>query len=162
MVLSDIAWLRGCDQAYYRVHDDSLLRSRSGTLHADLLQRRRAFELFFEAARQQALLEERVLMRLQHNSNSALTEQALKLLSRALLGDQDAPSSAGQYLAFAQELDPLRASAGWRTLDRRPQPSEANRRSNAVRRIRRSANDVVGALRWRRWRRLGTCRTTAS
>ncbi|MDA0166943.1 glycosyltransferase [Solirubrobacter ginsenosidimutans] len=47
--VSDIAYVRGIDQARYRVHADSMLRSDAGPM-IDLQQRRLAFDRFFEIA----------------------------------------------------------------------------------------------------------------
>ena len=44
--VSDVAWVRGVPQAFYRIHPGSMLRNQGGPL-VDLAERRRAFDLFF-------------------------------------------------------------------------------------------------------------------
>jgi glycosyltransferase involved in cell wall biosynthesis len=45
---ASVAYIDGCDQAFYRLHGDSMSASGFGTRLADITERWRAFELFFE------------------------------------------------------------------------------------------------------------------
>jgi hypothetical protein len=46
--LGDVGFVGGADQAFYRVHAESMLRTRFDSKLADLTQRREAFRVFFE------------------------------------------------------------------------------------------------------------------
>lgn len=46
---ADVGHVRGADQAYYRVHPDSMMRKRFGTTIADIAQRKAAFDAVFDA-----------------------------------------------------------------------------------------------------------------
>ena len=50
--ISDVAFVRGIPQAFYRVHPDSMLRSDAGPM-VDLRERRTAFEAFFASSAEQ-------------------------------------------------------------------------------------------------------------
>jgi hypothetical protein len=75
----DVAYLRGVDQAFYRKHPDSMLRTIFNAPLADLTQRRAAFDAVFEAHGECI----RDAGRLQNLAHRALAREALWAASRA-------------------------------------------------------------------------------
>ena len=117
--VSDVAYLRGAAQAFYRIHPDSMLRTmladRRGAM-TDLTTRRIAFERFF-ADVDGALSNPEAL---REGARRALARQALWQASRAYdRGDVDGAGgvSAGDWISFALETSPeARDLNEWRGL----------------------------------------------
>lgn len=102
--VADIAYIRGAQQAYYRVHAGSMLRSDHSPLR-DLRERSKAFTSFFAHAGEglagRARLEAQV--------GRAMARQALWRASRAIDRDLVTGPDAlpvDELVAFAQEVSP--------------------------------------------------------
>jgi glycosyltransferase involved in cell wall biosynthesis len=102
--VSDVAYIRGVPQAYYRIHADSMLRSDSGPM-VDLHERRQAFESFLRMSGSE--LED--TERLRRMVGRALAKQALWRASRAYdRGLVEGPGRlpVDELIAFAFEVFP--------------------------------------------------------
>jgi glycosyltransferase involved in cell wall biosynthesis len=95
--VSDIAYVRGMPQAFYRVHPGSMLRSKYHATLVDLQQRKAAFDLFFKHCGKQ-LDGPEVLQRL---ADRALAREALWQACRAYDRNQVARSGALDLVHFA-------------------------------------------------------------
>jgi glycosyltransferase involved in cell wall biosynthesis len=151
--ISDVARIHGADQGYYRVHQDSLLRSRFGSYLSDLQQRRLAFDDFYETASPSTAA--RLQMgELRIRTARTLSRQARAHAARlARIGVQEA-EDVHAYIAFADDVCPDgRGGRGSRLLVGR-----AGQATAAQRAWDRwcEASQVMEELRWRRWRRFGT------
>lgn len=135
--IADVARLSGVDQGFYRVHNDSLLRSSFGSYLADLRGRLAAFEDYFQdmERRQRANPDidqwRRALRR--RLSRQALV-YALRIRSGALSGDLQ------PYLDFARETSARSLGGAVVALGYRPEWYFR----------------IGDKVRWRWWRRFGT------
>ena len=101
--VSDIAYIGGVPQAYYRVHAASMQRTRYSTSMVDLVQRRDVFDHFFSehtGLPNAAALHDRARL--------ALAREALIRACRAV--ERDNGSDADDLVALAESLSP-RATA---------------------------------------------------
>jgi hypothetical protein len=151
--VSDVAYIRGVPQAYYRVHDESMQRQLYSGALDDLEQRRRVFEMFFEG--DGALLDD--APRLHALAQRALAREALWRVCRAYDRDQLDTAPVDELIEFAESTYPhARTVPEYRALQRRqwlgPQfchRTQLFAASAASRRLR---------SRWRfeRWKRRGS------
>jgi glycosyltransferase involved in cell wall biosynthesis len=156
--ISDVGRVNGPDQGYYRVHSDSLLRSKFDGYHSDLTQRLRAFEDFFETIEPNCLAPDFV-SRLRALNRRKLAAQALLWACRELDDRHGEEVSVDAYLAFALEVHPAaRDLRAWRAVDRR---LRAN--THQVRRLQQTVGTPVAVtvrsvqdkVLWRKRRRFG-------
>lgn len=96
--VSDIAYLRGKPSAYYRVHEESMLRTLFSAVLTDLEQRRHVFDHFFG---EHPNLEG--LPRLKALSHRALAKEALWEVCRAYDRDRLDELPTGELVDFALE-----------------------------------------------------------
>jgi GT2 family glycosyltransferase len=102
--VSDVAFIRGVPQAFYRIHADSMLRSDSGPM-VDLRERWQAFESFFASNGSRLDDPER----LRRMVGRALAKQALWRASRAFdrnLLDGPGRLPVDELIAFAFAVFP--------------------------------------------------------
>ena len=104
--VSDIAYVRGVPQAFYRVHPKSMLRSVYGGGFFDLQQRKDSFDALFQNYRH--LLPE--ADRLRELANRTLAREALWDACRAYDRNEVEESNAGDLLQFAQAIYPAACS----------------------------------------------------
>jgi glycosyltransferase involved in cell wall biosynthesis len=111
--VSDVAYVGGMPQAYYRVHDSSMQRSVFSDAGVDLLQRRQAFDTFFETCDQvPGYVDE-----LRRTAHRQLASQALW---RAASAYDRGISGAADLVEFAISTSPDAATtSGYRALERR-------------------------------------------
>ncbi len=101
--VSDVAYVRGVPQAYYRRHECSMSRSRFYRERtADLLGRKAAFDAFFD--HHQATLPD--CDRLREITNRALAREALWRACRAYDRNRIEEASAEELVRFAGETYP--------------------------------------------------------
>jgi Glycosyl transferase family 2 len=114
--VSDVGYVKGATQAYYRVHADSMLRSMLGAAGGqivDLSERRTAFENFFDRVGERV----RGSSKLRETARRTLARQALWKASRAY--DKGEASGEGareveRLARFALDTSPAaRRLPGW-------------------------------------------------
>ncbi|MGH8615583.1 MAG: glycosyltransferase family 2 protein [Gammaproteobacteria bacterium] len=150
--VSDIAYVRGVPQAYYRVHSASMLRTKYRRSIVDLQQRKAAFDTFFQHHHNVVA----GAYRLHDLANRALARQALWEVCRAYDRNQVKEAGADELVRFAMTTYPAATSLSeYAALRRRRRlgPIVCNRTQvfaapALVRRIRRW-------LGWERWKRQG-------
>jgi hypothetical protein len=77
---SDVAFLRGVDQAFYRAHRQSMSRTTFGSQVDDLRQRKLCFDVLFQSSR----LSPQDVSRLKQSTDRALAREALWRACRLL------------------------------------------------------------------------------
>jgi glycosyltransferase involved in cell wall biosynthesis len=149
--VSDVGRVNGVDQAYYRIHDASLQRTRYKGHLTDLEGRLAAFEKVLTGASAPADAE--VLFA---TARRALAFAALGYARGAFDNGLDGVEPVSEYLAFAERVWPLaRATRAYKNCERRSMADSGLRVRESVRQVRRGVDDLTYRLRWRRWRRSG-------
>jgi glycosyltransferase involved in cell wall biosynthesis len=97
---ADVGFIRGADQAYYRLHEQNMRKAFSALM--DLRERRLAFELTLE--RYGERLPEAT--RLSDHVRRALGREALRAAGRACRGGSAEPTSVDELLGFAFDCWP--------------------------------------------------------
>lgn len=97
---ADVGYVKGADQAFYRVHGTSMMRTTYNRPLADLEQRHAAFAAVFE--RHGAFLPDPE--RLFRKAKDALAGEALWRACRAL--DRGEAETSGELAAFAERIHP--------------------------------------------------------
>ncbi|MDU0294109.1 glycosyltransferase [Saccharothrix longispora] len=111
--VSDIGYVRGKPAAYYRVHQQSMMRTRFSSLFADLEQRQAVFDLFFRE-------HPDLPPRLKSSANRSIAKDALWRAVRAYDRDQLADVPVDELVEFARRVDPGAERLGeYRALRRR-------------------------------------------
>lgn len=104
--ISDVGYIRGAPQAYYRVHSASMQRTVFSAHLDDLRQRRDGFEYFFDhAGTELADIEH-----LRNLARRALAREALWRAGRAYDRDDLDHTPVDELTAFATATDPAAAS----------------------------------------------------
>jgi glycosyltransferase involved in cell wall biosynthesis len=99
---ADVAFLRGVDQAFYRVHAASMSQTTYSTVIIDLYQRRAAFDALFE--HHGSYLPDASLLR--RDANRALAREALWRACRAFDRRRLGSESVEELEAFARDTYP--------------------------------------------------------
>lgn len=150
--IADVGHVNGADQAYRRVHNESMMQSSYSDVLADLKERRRAYETFF-SMNEGAVLGWRSSLIL---SRRRLAAEALEHACALLKIGKFAESVVNSYIDFArescEEYTKLRAWREYSLL-----AMQTNYRNAAQLRKHRYAleRDLGGRLRFRRWRCIG-------
>lgn len=154
--ISDVGRVNGADQGCYRIHSDSLLRSRFGSYHADLVERRKAFDDFFSGLTGETVGSKQVALLKTQNSRS-LARQSLAWACREVDRFKTSDQAIDNYVIFALDVYPRARELGqWQALRRR---LNGNAISNlggltaSVADINRTFHDKII---WQKWRRFGT------
>jgi len=157
--VSDIGYIGGADQAYYRVHKQSMSKTVNVGMVKDLVERMRAFDVALDVPDASGGLEggNRELLALAHR---ALAREALEHAIQAHAhGVSDAVSAsdadtADAFVDAALRIYPdARALREWRILQRVRGAGPGTR--GASLRARELSRDLSNRVRWRRWRRTG-------
>lgn len=172
--LADVGFVGGADQAYYRVHKQSMSKTVNVGMVKDLGERMRAFDIALGApdgggGPESGVAEGRApeggapengneeLLELAHR---ALARQALEHAIQAhLYGVSDAESAseadtADAFVDVAFTIYPdVRALREWRILQRVRGAGPGAR--SASLRARELTRDLSDRVRWRRWRKTG-------
>ncbi|MCC2033015.1 glycosyltransferase [Microbacterium allomyrinae] len=155
--VADVARVNGPDQAYRRVHDESMMRTRFSGALRDLVERRRAYESFLDGA----ALSPRRTARLRRLMNRRLAAEAFgwacAMTEELQPGLADVVGAdAADVVAFGESIYPgFRGLAAWRELDARSRGPAMTRVDRAGARAGAALRELSGRLRWRRWRYLG-------
>ena len=157
--VSDVGYVGGADQAYYRVHKQSMSKTVNVGMVKDLVERMRAFDVALDVPDASGGLEggNRELLALAHR---ALAREALEHAIQAHVhGVSDAVSAsdadtADAFVDAALRIYPdAKALREWRTLQRVRGAGPGTR--GASLRARELSRDLSNRVRWRRWRRTG-------
>ncbi len=148
---SDVAYIKGADQAWHREHNQSL-SAREVDGFRDLLERRAAFETLF-AGSAGALPESAAL---RSAATRALASHSIEVAKRRydhVKVDRDLVAALRD---FARELVPdVERIPGWRGLDRRAAIGPGPAARHPVFFLERVARGLRDAWRRRRWHRAG-------
>ncbi len=114
-MVADVGYVKGSDQAYYRIHDTNMHRTVHSGFMYDLKARYDAFLDAFET--QGSLLPERD--RLRSMAWQALARIAIRQAIRVSLGQVREGTSVAQYRQFALRICPeIVGTSEWRRLER--------------------------------------------
>lgn len=151
--VADVGRVNGADQAYYRVHPDSMFRTQYGVELADLIGRRQAFDVAFTEGPAARLADVSEMHRV---ARRRLAVSALQHASRVLdTGAYDA-DPVDQYIEFA--LDVFPAAPGlrqWRSLQRRRMLGDETVADHRSYQLRERSRQLADRARWRLRRRCG-------
>jgi hypothetical protein len=145
--------VNGADQAFYRVHGSNMHTTDYGGLLTDMVERRRAFELFFTNDGAELPSAGKQLA----TARRAIAVEALRVARLALDGQAGhhgvGQAEAAGFVDFAAQTSPaITGTFLWRSVARRStRPASATSR-----RIVARTHSLRWSLRWRRWRRFGT------
>jgi glycosyltransferase involved in cell wall biosynthesis len=139
--------VNGADQAFYRVHGSNMHLTDFGGQMADMVEVRRTFEEFFADERARLARPGQ----LHATARRAMAAEAMRLASLLLDEGGDVERADG-FARFAVATDAdVESSAAWRRYRlRKRRPTGLIRREVSTR-----ADDLLWAVRWRRWRRYG-------
>lgn len=116
--ISDVARINA-DQGCYRVHPDSIFQSRFRCYHDELVERRKAFDDFFDTLPPRALPAD-TARALRRQNGTRLARLALAHACRALDRGARDDEPADAYIGFALDVCPrARRLRQWRALQRR-------------------------------------------
>src|SRR6266536_2504513 len=124
-----IGRVNGVDQGLYRVHGANMHQERYAGVHTDIVERQKMFTILFEDDRAHV------------SSADRLHESARRALAREALVTAYEPYALGR-----DDAEPA---------DRLVERVKNGRLPVRAGRLRRTVDDVVGRVRWRRWRRYG-------
>jgi hypothetical protein len=145
--VSDIGYVGGADQAYYRIHADNMHHSAFNVL-ADLSERLRSFDTI--VSERSGLLVDPGSMR--DAAHRALSREALGHAVSAYARGVADREPVDDYAAFALKTWPEARHLGeWRTLCRLRETRDSRRRRDPALITREAVRNVRYSLRW--WRR---------
>jgi glycosyltransferase involved in cell wall biosynthesis len=144
--VSDVGYVGGADQAYYRIHEDNM--HHSFDILADVSERLRSFDTIF--SERSALLTDSNLMR--NAAHRALAREALGHAISAYARGVADREPVDDYAAFALTAWPdARNLSEWQTLSRLRKISDSRRGRNPLLTTREAMRNLTYSLRW--WRR---------
>jgi Glycosyl transferase family 2 len=150
-VVSDIGWIGGADQAYYRVHNKSMQRTVFAGALIDMKGRHEAFVGALQGADDRMRSAGDLLRIARH----ALARQALDYAAAALRAGTADRTAVEALRDFANSLQPgVTKTRRGRALDRlmRQQPVPMSGIDNWIQHL---SHRVRRYLEWRRWSRTG-------
>jgi len=150
--VSNIGYVRGPAQAYYRVHSSSMQRTKFKSSLSDLVQRKAAYDSFFAHTEDTAIFDEQ----LHERAIRALVREALWDVCRAYDHNTVDHAVVDELVDFATKAYPEVASLSEYAALRRRQvlgPSFCNRTQLFV--LPASYRYVARWLRKERWKRFG-------
>ena len=150
---SSVGRVNGADQAFYRVHGGNMHIQKYGELLADITERSRAFDLFFDAEGSRL----GGAPRLRARARRSLARDSLWLGREHLdSGGRDVDAFA-RCLRKAEELRTRRVSPAARVLDvTRRRRALADLPPSPLQRLSSRSRGLQWRVRWRRWHLLGT------
>jgi hypothetical protein len=150
--VADVGRVNGPDQAYRRVHAQSMMNTRYATVVADLVQRDAAYESFLANAG----LPDATARRLRATGRTGMSREALEWAITAIDRLPESEADIDEAVAFARRINPGYASLGvWREFDARRAAHARRSRVPSTARLDAGARDLAARLRWRRWRYFG-------
>ncbi|WP_165485824.1 glycosyltransferase [Frankia sp. Cppng1_Ct_nod] len=148
--VSDIGWVGGADQGFYRIHPDSMQRTVNAGLMIDLQGRRDAYESVLTGAGKEIPDAADLLRTARRKLASEALDHACRTFDDAEFADQ----SVDAYVDFAIDTFPeARQTRAWASLERRRwMAADPPARRALARAASEAARDMEGRIRWRRWR----------
>ncbi len=147
-----IGRVNGVDQGLYRVHGANMHQERYAGVHTDIVERQKMFTILFEDDRAHVSSADR----LHESARRALAREALVTAYEPYALGRDDAEPADRLVALAKELyPPIADSRHWRRYHKLVERVKNGRLPVRAGRLRRTVDDVVGRVRWRRWRRYG-------
>jgi glycosyltransferase involved in cell wall biosynthesis len=146
---SAVGRVNGPDQAYRRVHGESMMNTEFAGVLTDLRERRRAYEAFIDGGS----FQPRELKWLKTTMSRRLSMEALGWAVDARRSGQEDPAAVHAAASFAREVYSgyVRLDA-WKELETET-PTTAMERARVL--LGRSRRQFEDRLRWQRWRRFG-------
>jgi glycosyltransferase involved in cell wall biosynthesis len=149
--VSDVAYISGADQAYYRIHKNNMHHSNFDLL-ADMSGRLCSFDAIFDEYA--GVLKNSKLMR--DTAHRTLAREALSHAISAYIRGVANQEQVDQYIAFAVAAWPeARNLGGWRTLCRLQRMRKGGSRQDPALIAREAARNLGYSLNWWRWRWAG-------
>ena len=146
--VSDVGFVGGADQAYYRIHENNMHHSDFKVVLVDIAQRLRVFDAIFDE--RSSLLADVNLMR--SAAHRALAHEALGYAISAYARGVANQEPIDDYVAFALSAWPdARRLGEWRELCRLRNMTDHRLRSDPSLIAREAVRDLRFRLRW--WRR---------
>ncbi len=150
--LSDVGRVNGPVQAYYRVHDKSMMRTTFAGHMIDLEGRLDTFEQILTVPERRLPGSEALVA----DARRALAAEALRYARSAYDHGKGDVEPIDEYMAFAARVWPdSRNSRKWRALERCAAADARSLTEGPVAAARRFAERVRHHLWWRRWRWTG-------
>jgi glycosyltransferase involved in cell wall biosynthesis len=147
-----IGRVNGVDQALYRIHGANMHLERYAGVLTDILERQRLFTILFDEDREHIPDADR----LHALARRALAREALVTACEPYELGRPAGEPEEKLVALAAELHPqTKSSRLWREYERHTRRLAEGRGPVVPRRVSATVDDVVGKVRWRRWRRSG-------
>lgn len=151
--ISDIGRINGPDQAFRRVHANSMMQTKYGTVIKDLVERSKAYESFLSSLPDTSLPDSRRTNSLRELMNRRMCQEALGWVCSVRGTVEASPQEISQAVSFAQEIYPQYAHLSvWHEYRMAGSRATKDRISRLTVRCHR---EVTDRLRWRRWRRYG-------
>lgn len=149
--VADVARVNGSDQAYRRMHAESMMQTAYAREIEDLRGRRDAYEAFFAGAGAGLATAQRDTAVVRRRLAAEALDHACTILRGA---PPDAEQSA-EYVAFAVETlgDDVTRLRQWH--EHRMLSGQASARRDVALRWAAVRRDLEGRYRWRRWRWIG-------
>ncbi|WP_109573887.1 glycosyltransferase family A protein [Aminobacter sp. AP02] len=145
--ISDVGYINGADQAYYRIHDASMQRTVHAGFLFDLKARHAAFQSAFES--EAGRLPDAAL--LLATARRSLGMAAIRRASEALAFKQGEEVTVEAYCEFALSLDPEIATTRlWHRLQR-SRSNASGPVATAIARGYSRLGEVADKYAWRRW-----------
>ena len=150
--VSDVAYVRGATQAFYRVHSASMQRTIFSAHLDDLRQRRDGFDFFFE--RSGSRLDRSAYL---HDlARRALAREALSRACRAYDRDALDEVPVGELVDFALSTSPAASgTAEYRGLQRRRRLGPTRCRRTQLFVLSGIRHRLASQYRYQRWKRRG-------
>ena len=151
--IADVGRVNGPDQAYRRVHPNSMMQTQYASVLTDLAKRDDAYESFLARSGYDADTAGELRMTVRRVLSSEALGWAITVLDD-LPGSADSVDAA---VRFAQQMDPdFESLRVWRELSVRRSVAEGHRgRLPASAAFDAGIRDLAGRVRWRRWRYFG-------
>jgi glycosyltransferase involved in cell wall biosynthesis len=149
--VADVGHVNGADQAFRRIHGDSMMQTGYSDALIDLVERKKTYDIFFTsdgAKVNGSRAAHNVVLR-------RLAAEAIEHACRILASGGEYSPSAEDYVEFAHETCPEVAGLrAWREYRLLTSPSEG-RLSAVWRRGYAAERDLSGRIRYRRWQVAG-------
>ena len=150
--VSDVGFVGGADQAYYRIHENNMHHSDFKIVLVDIEQRLRVFDTIL--TERSSMLTNANLMR--SAAHRALAREALGYAISAYAHGAADQEPIDDYAAFALSAWPdARRLGEWRELQRLRSLTDRKLRRDPSLMAREAVRDLRFRLRWRRRRWVG-------
>ncbi len=144
--------VNGCDQAYYRVHEQNMHLVKYAGVVTDITERWRAFEFFFAEYGRLSLTSNTLLLQVRRS----LAQEALRLVCQSYSEPTLTTEQRTALVGFAQEICPqIGGGRLWRSCEHRAARRELGKKLSVSQRVDSTLDELAFRVRWHRWRRYG-------